>query len=303
MKTVLQIIVIVVLMMTAVIARGQSDIIYSNVKMNRVAFNPAAIENNGAINARLDVRQQWIGFPDAPSIQFLNVSDFFQNSNMGVSLTVTNQTAGAERQQLVKAGYTYHIFFNGGHQLNLGAGAGILFRKLDYSKLIYEEDEENIPVTDERKILPDFEFGLEYKYKGLTAGFSSNHITTPDKKATIFKIPVQNHAYASYLFVVSSDFSIEPGMAYHRGGPVNTFDFYTDIYIKDKITAGIKYRTSISFIIRAGIKIGDNFEIDYAYDMGAGSMQNYNSGSHEIILIGRFRKKTTVLNTPRFIDD
>ncbi len=285
------------------IAEAQSDIIYSNVKMNRFAFNPAAIENNGAINARLDVRQQWIGFPDAPSIQFLNVSDFFQNSNMGVSLTVTNQTAGAEKQQLMKAGYAYHIFFKGGHRLFLGAGAGVLFRKLDYSELTFEEDEEGIPVTDERRVLPDFEFGLEYRYKGLTAGFSSNHITTPDKKATIFKVPVQNHIYASYLFVLSSDFSVEPGMAFHRGGPVTTFDFYTDFYIKNKIVAGLKYRTSTSFIIRAGIKINNTFEIDYAYDMGAGSMQNYNSGSHEILLIGRFRKKTTVLNTPRFIDE
>ncbi len=285
------------------VVKGQSDIIYSNVKMNRFAFNPAAIENNGAVNARLDVRQQWIGFPDAPSIQFLNVSDFFRNSNMGISLTITNQTAGDEKQQLVKAGYTYHIFFKGGHQVNLGAGAGILFRKLDYSNLSFEEDEEDIPLSDERKMLPDFEFGLEYKYKGFTAGFASNHITTPDKKATIFKVPVQNHLYASYLFVFNSGFSIEPGMAYHRGGPVSTFDFYTDIYIKDKISAGLKYRTSTSFIIRAGIKISNTFEIDYAYDMGAGSMLNYNSGSHEILLIARFSKKSSILNTPRFIDD
>jgi len=92
-------------------------------------------------------------------------------------------------------------------------------------------------------------------------------------------------------------------MAYHRGGPVSTFDFYTDIYIKDKISAGLKYRTSTSFIIRAGIKISNTFEIDYAYDMGAGSMLNYNSGSHEILLIARFSKKSSILNTPRFIDD
>ena len=281
---------------------AQSDLIYSNLKLNRFAYNPAAIENNGAINARLAVRQQWIGFPDAPSIQFLNVSDFFAKANMGASFSISNQTAGAEKQQLVKAGYTYQVYFKGGHRLCFGVGAGMLFRKMDYSKMHYLVDEEGIPVSDERKILPDFEFGFEYGYKGLRIGLSANHITTPDKKATLFKIPIQNHLYTSYLFVLNEDLSLEPGIAYHRGGPVNIFDFSTDIYIRNKINVGIKYRTSTSFIIRAGIRLGSVFELDYAYDLGAGSFLNYNTGSHEILLIGRFRKKTTILNTPRFID-
>ncbi len=282
---------------------AQTDLVFSNLKLNRFAYNPAAIESNGAVNARLVARKQWIGFPNAPSIQFLNISDFFANVNMGVSFSISNQTAGAEKQQLIKTGYTYHVFFKGGHQLNFGIGAGVLFRKLDFSKLKFEEDEEGIPNSDDRHVLSDFEFGLEYRYKGLQLGLAANHITTSDKKATIFKIPIQNHVYASYLFVLNPDISFEPGIAYHRGGPLNIFDFYIDFFIKNMINVGIKYRTSTSFIIRTGIKINKTFEIDYAYDLGAGSMQNYNSGSHEILLIGRFRKKTSVLNTPRFIDE
>ncbi len=283
-------------------AFSQTDLIYSNLNMNRFAFNPAAIENNGAINARLAVRQQWIGFPDAPNVQFINVSDFFDPSNMGIGLSVSNQSAGAEMQQLIKASYTYHIYFKGGHQLNLGVGAGVLFRKLDFSKLKLQENEEGIPVSDERQTLSDFEFGIEYHYKGLRAGIASNHITTPTKKATIFRIPIQNHLYASYLFVVNKEISIEPGLAYHRGGPISTIDISTDFFLRNVINIGIKYRTSTSFIIRAGIHINKTFEIDYAYDLGAGSLRNYNSGSHEFVLIAHFHKKLNVLNTPRFID-
>ncbi len=298
----IKIITAIILSFVALSLNAQSDLVFSNAGMNRYAYNPAAIQNNNAVNLRLDARKQWVGFPNAPAVQFLNVSDFFDRANMGLSLSISNQTAGAEKQQLVKAGYAYSIYFKGGHTLALGAGAGLLFRKLDFSKLHFEEDEEGIPVSDERKLLPDFEFGLEYHYKGLTAGVASNHITTSDKKATVYKVPIQNHVYLSYFFLMSPELSVEPGMAYHRGGPVNTFDFYTDFYIRDKINVGIKYRTSVSFIIRAGIKINNAFEIDYAYDLGAGSLRNYNSGSHEIMLIGRFRKKTTILNTPRFID-
>lgn len=281
---------------------AQSDLLFSNYNINAVAFNPAAIENNNSLNTYFGLRQQWIGWEDAPNMQWLNVSTFFDKSNMGVSLNINNQSVGAELIQNIKLGYSYRLYLAGGHQLSFGIAAGVYFRKLDFSKLRFEEDEENIPISDERQTSADFDFGFEYSFKQLTVGISSNHITTTNKKATIFKIPIQNHLYARYLIEAGSDIRLIPGIAYHRSGSIDLFDISADMFYKDIFSVGLKYRAGTSFIIRTGVRLTNVFEINYAYDLGAGEFRNYNSGSHEIILIGRFSRKARSLNSPRFMD-
>ena len=281
---------------------AQSDLLFSNYNINAVAFNPAAIENNNSLNTYLGLRQQWVGWEDAPNMQWLNASTFFDKANMGVSLNINNQSVGAELTQTIKLGYSYRLYLAGEHQLSFGIAGGLYFRKLDYSKLRFEEEEENIPTSDERQTSADFDFGFEYAFKNLLVGMSSNHITTTNKNATIFKIPIQNHVYARYFVDAGSDIKIVPGIAYHRSNSINLFDFSADMFYKDIFSAGFIYRIETSFIIRAGVRLTSVFELNYAYDLGTGKFRNYNSGSHEIILIGRFSRKSKSLNSPRFMD-
>lgn len=281
---------------------AQSDLLFSNYNINSIARNPAAIENNGFINAYLGAHQQWIGFDDAPNMQWVQVSNFFEGLNMGLSLNIMNQSVGAAVTQNIKLGYNYQLYFKGGHRLSLGLGAGVYFRRLDFSKLVFEEEDQSIPVTDERKTLPDFDFGAEYYYQNLTVGFASNHITIFNSNATLFKIPLQNHIYIDYQIKLSPEFIMTPRFDFFNSNSITSIGGSLDLNYDDKINAGIAYRHLTSLILRAGVKLGRSFYLNYAYDMGAGSFSSYNSGVHEIIIIGRFGKKNQSYNSPRFID-
>ena len=281
---------------------SQSDLLFSNYNINTIARNPAAIENNGAITAYLGVHQQWIGFDDAPNMQWAHMSSFFDKLNMGVSLDIVNQSVGASITQNIKVGYAYHIFFNGGHRLSLGIGAGIFFRRFDFSKLTFDEDEASIPLSSETELRPDFDFGVEYNYVNLTFGFASNHITTPNSKATIYKIPLQNHVYAAYELNINTDVSVIPRLDFFNSGTITSYGISADLFLYETFNLGVGYRTGTSFIIRSGVKISSVFQVQYAYDLGAGEFTSYNSGVHEVILILCFRKKNISYNSPRFID-
>ncbi|NOY50684.1 MAG: type IX secretion system membrane protein PorP/SprF [Chlorobi bacterium] len=272
-------IVILFALLLGTAASGQSDLLFSNYNINAVAFNPAAIENNSSMNAYMGMRQQWIGWEDAPNMQWLHASTFFDKANMGISLNINNQDVGAELTQNIKLGYSYKLYLNGGHQLNFGLAAGIYFRKLDFSKLRFEEDQQNIPLSDERQAYADFDFGFEYNYNGLTVGISSNHITVNNKKATIFKIPIQNHIYAKYTVEAGGNIKFIPGLAYHRNGTLDMIDVSADMQFKDIFSTGFLYRLSTSFVIRAGVRLSNVFELNYAYDLGAGKFRNYNWNS------------------------
>lgn len=293
----------VVLLLLVHVGVAQTDLLYSSMQMNRFAFNPAAIQNNGSINFRLDGRRQWIGFPDAPQALILHVSNFFDRKQMGVTATVYSQRTGAEQQQLLRAGYAYALTLSKGHELVFGLSAAVLFRKLDFSKLTFEQDEQGIPLSDERQIRPDFDLGMEYHHGGFIAGIAANHITAGLSKSAILNIPIHLHAYVQYFYPLNAEISLQTGMAWHQSGTVKVFDISADAFLRNTVKVGLVYRSSTSFILRAGIQLNPDLEVHYAYDLGAGSFIRYNTGSHELMLIWRLHKKASVLNSPRFIDN
>lgn len=281
---------------------AQTDLLFNNYNINTIARNPAAIENNGTINAYLGIHQQWIGFDDAPNMQWGYISNFHDKLNMGVSLGIVNQSVGAAITQNIKVGYSYHIYIKGGHNISLGLGAGVYVRRFDFSKLDFEEEESNIPTNAQTELKPDFDFGAEYSFKNFVFGFAANHITIANKNATIFKLPLQNHIYASYAISIEPGLLLIPRIDYFNSGSISSYGLSADFYYHEIFNAGLAYRHGTSFIIRAGVKISAMFHLQYAYDVGAGSFARYNSGIHEVILGLRLKKKNQSYNSPRFID-
>jgi len=283
-------------------AFSQTDLLFNNYNINTIAHNPASIENNGTVNAYLGIHQQWIGFDDAPNMQWGYVSNFHDKLNMGVSLNIINQSVGAAITQTIKVGYNYHIYIRGGHNISLGLGAGVYIRRFDFSKLDFEDEETDIPLNAQTELKPDFDFGLEYYFKDFTFGFVSNHITISNKNATVFKLPLQNHIYASYATILKPGYILVPRIDYFNSGTISSFGVSADFFFHESFNVGLAYRYNTSFIIRAGINISTMFHLQYAYDIGAGSFTTYNSGTHEIILGLRLKKKNQSYNSPRFID-
>ena len=290
------------LLIAPYLAMTQSDLLFNNYKINRLAHNPASIENNGMINAYLGVHQQWIGFEDAPNMQWAYVSGLFERQNMGVALNILNQSVGATLTQNIKIDYSYRIYLAGGHIISLGIAAGVYYRKFDYSGLRFEETEPQVYSSEDDKLQADFDFGIEYTFKNFSFGFASNHISVPNKNATILKIPIQNHIYANYLYEIANEINIVGGADYFRSGTIDCLGISADLFLKDKFNAGLVYRTSTSFIIRAGVQLTPIINVQYSYDMGSGSFASYNSGVHELVLSMRFGKKSSSYNSPRFVD-
>ncbi len=292
----------ILLLIIPIVTYSQSDLLFSNYNINTIARNPASIENNGTINAYLGVHQQWIGFEDAPNMQWVHISNTFERLNMGLSMNIFNQSVGATLTQNIKLGYNYRIYFGGGHNVSFGLGAGLYFRRVDYTKLRFEDDEQTIPVSIDNETLPDFDFGAEYNYRNLTIGFASNHITIRNSNATLLKIPLQNHIYVDYRLILKKDVFLVPRVDFFNSGTITSVGSSLDFSYKDIFDAGIAYRYGTSMIIRTGLKISPIFKIHYAYDMGSGTFTSYNSGIHEIIVSAGFKRKSQSYNSPRFID-
>lgn len=296
------VIILIILLWPLLLLQAQSDLLLSNSGMNASVYNPASNADNGMINAHMAVRQQWVGFPDAPQMQHLMIGTFFDTQPMGLKLNFLNQIAGNEITRQLGLAYAYKVTFSETASLNLGLSAGFYQRNIRYSNLVFQDINEPLTKPDQSVIRPDFSFGFEFYVLDLTIGLAANHITTPARKATVFKIPIHNHIYINYLLEISNEIKLGTGVSWHNQGPINQMMIDAHLYYSERFEAGIAWRSADAFILKAGLRVNEYIGFVYSYDIGVGTFSNYNSGTHEIVLQLRLNKKSQAFYSPRFFE-
>lgn len=103
-----------------------------------------------------------------------------------------------------------------------------------------------------------------------------------------------------YVFDVSENTKLKPAFLVKgvSGAPLIA-DLSINALIHNKLTVGLAYRWDDSVIGMAGFQISDEIFIGYAYDLTTTNLNNYNSGSHEIMLRFEFKQAGKILS-PRF---
>lgn len=289
------------LLLTSLTSKAQSDLLFSNSMRNVEVFNPAVIENNGMINIALMNRQQWVGFPDAPKATQFDMGYFFDLHSMGLKLNVLSQTTGKEVTRNLILAYSYKVHFNEKYQLNFGIGAGLNQRQILYSQLVYLQGNEPLQRQDENYFRPDFEFGVHFSSPLFTMGYAANHLTNINRDPSLSRVPLHQHFYGTYSIPIIDRYSLRTGASYHQQGKVGYFQLDAQAYLGD-FQFGLGWRHLDAFIIKAGIKVMENLDLSYSYDLGINRLSNFNSGSHEILLLLRLEPPRRTYLSPRFLD-
>lgn len=283
---------------------AQTDIQLSQQINNRILFNPAATGQSGCYNFTLLAREQWTGIKEAPSTQLFNFNKYFKSPKLGIGFTIIYDRIGVEKTLNAKADISYHAWINNEIVLSFGLGMGIINRSINGASLTYEDpNDPNALIIKDSKLAPDFDFGMEFNYKGLNIGAASTHLITSFKKLTNFKVPRHIYAYAKYAIIVSPSVEIVPALSWNNIGNINIIEINAMTNIKDRVSAGLSYRISDALVIIAGVKIIDQLRLSYSYDIKLGSIK-YGStkGSHEIMLLCRFGCDKAGPIHPRFFN-
>lgn len=282
---------------------SQVDPQISQFWLRKIMFNPASIEKNNMINIYGLARQQWTGFENAPSTQFLGVSNYFENIRVGLGLSFVNDNIGPESAQNLKLNYSYNFRLNRETIITFGAGTGIIHRSINPNKLVFEDNNDPYKnMLTEKQTTVDFDFGFEIQYQNFIIGASCLHLLKSNQKATNFKIPRHFHAYGLYNFVINEELLIQPIASFRNTGNIWQAELATIVNYKNTLWGGLSYRFEDAFVISARVEILENFQLGYSYDMDAGPVRSFSSGSHEISLTTQISKGNAVLKSPRFFD-
>jgi len=270
---------------------AQQDPQFSQFMFDKLSINPgyAGISNELCLTGFY--RQQWSGFDGAPETMMFNGHAPISRINSGVGLTVYSDKLGQQDNTMFRGHFSYHLKNVGSGKLGLGASIGYLSSSLGNKWVAVDgiANDQSISSNTVSAGTLDFSLGLYYHASKYYIGLSSTHLSEGELKD--MSITTARHYYlmAGYTYALSPSIDIIPNLLVKSDAASTQFDINVMGMYKNMLWLGVSYRADDAIApmlgYRHALKDGRSaVRIGYSYDVTTSSLNNYSSGSHEIML-------------------
>lgn len=292
------------LVLLSIVAQGQQDPQYTQYMYNTMSVNSAYAGSRGHLTISGLHRSQWVGFDGAPRTQTLSV-DTPLGKNVGLGLSVVNDEIGPSEEFFSDLNFSYTIKVFNEHRLSFGLKGGIRLFSLDWTKGISKTQDATLTNNIRNRFFPSLGGGIYLHGRKNYIGISvPNFLTTEHYEVSQASIAAERiHLFlvAGLIFDLNDNTKFKPAvLVKHVNGAPLIFDVSANFMLYDKFRLGVAYRWDDSISGLIGFQITPGLLINYAYDFSTTELQQFNSGSHELMirfeLIGQEKK----LKSPRF---
>jgi type IX secretion system PorP/SprF family membrane protein len=268
---------------------------FSQYFLNDFAINPAVAGSRGFLEIQSNHRSQWVGITDAPRTFTLSCNSPIAYDKMGLGGLVFSDIVGPTRRIGINGSYAYHLNITEQTKLSMGLSAGILHFAIDGSKISLRDQGDNYFSNGiQSVVVPDFGFGLYLYNDNYFIGASAPQLNQSKLKFfanTESRAKLEDHYYisGSYKFPMGESFHFQPLfiVKYITPTPVQ-FDVTARVIFQEKIWIGTTWRSRDAISGMLGFIYQENLLFGYSYDYTISGLQNYSSGTHEIMLGLRF---------------
>jgi type IX secretion system PorP/SprF family membrane protein len=286
---------------------AQQDPMFSQYMYNMLTVNPAYAGSADVLTANALYRHQWAEFEGAPRTQTLTVHSPLRRESISVGGSIINDAHGPMRQTMIFGDLSYRIFFDKS-KLAFGLKAGLNLLQADLQGLNpLEEGDPAFAQNINNKPLPNFGAGVMWYTDRTYVGLSvpkllSNKII--DGSLPDFNDNTERQHFfliAGTVFELNNYVYFKPSAALRvvNGAPPSV-DATANFLLYEKFWIGAMYRWQESVGLLVQYEINNRLRIGYAYDYSTTDINDYSSGSHEIMLSTDFGKKAGADVSPRF---
>jgi len=296
----------IITMLSVYSGLAQQDPQYTQYMYNTLTVNSAYAGSLGHLAITGLYRTQWVGLEGAPTTQSFTL-DTPVGKHVGLGLSVVSEEIGPMEEQYIDANFSYTIQSGQTHKLSFGIKGGGRVINIDWTKGSYKDPDVQFRQNITNKFLPVVGAGLywhgERDYIGLSI---PNFITRErynydDIAENLVNERMHLYLIGGIVFDLSAHTKFKPALLvkYVAGAPLIA-DFSANFMFNNSLTLGTSYRTSDSVSALASIQITPQILVGYAYDYTTTELQNYNSGTHEIMLRFELVSRKNGLKSPRF---
>ncbi|MDF3077644.1 MAG: type secretion system rane protein PorP/SprF [Sphingobacteriaceae bacterium] len=301
-------IITAILLLAALETSAQQDAMYSQYMFNTLAINPAYAGSRNVVSATGLLRKQWVGIEGAPQTATFTIDAPISNKRVGLGLQLFSDKLGITSTTGVVGSYAYRIRMEKG-SLSFGLQGSLSDFKANYSGVALDPYGTSMDVafTDNiQKTMFNAGAGVYYNSDKFYVGLSSpelfsNKINPSATENGITKQYIHVFLAAGYVFPLTEDFQLKPSVLFKgvQGAPLQA-DLNGTLWIKNRVALGAQYRTSADISGLVELQVNSQIRVGYQYDRSITSLQNYNTGSHEIMLRYEFGSSQAKILTPRY---
>jgi type IX secretion system PorP/SprF family membrane protein len=299
---------ILVLVIAANASIAQQDPMYTQYFFNTQTINPAYAGSWESLGFMALARHQWIGFDNAPRTYTFSMQSPMRNERVALGLNVISDNIFKEKRFGLWGDYSYKVDFDHSTSLRMGLKAG--FTNYSNNLLDYSLVDENDPLFQgdlENKFIPNFGAGMFLTNPRYFVGFSvpkllHNDIT--EENPNNFSVQAEfRHFYlqGGMIFNINEYVKFKPTfMTKALKGAPPQFDFTANFLLVDKFWLGAMLRAGDAYGFIAQWLFDNDLRIGYSYDFSTTKLQNYHSGSHEIMISYEMRRLKELVVSPRY---
>jgi len=306
MKIMNKCVCLLVFLMLGTSVFSQQDAQYTQYMYNMNVINPAYAGSRGTLTINMLGRSQWVGIEGAPQTGTLSIHAP-SGKAVGLGFTAIYDEIGPVKETNLFADFSYTIRASESANLAFGIKAGATFHNLNRDLLNPLDPNDDILLnTALNDLYPNLGVGAFYYTNRFYLGLSvpnllkSKHFNMSSTGFTT-EASEEMHYFVTtgYVFEISDNVDLKPSTLVKAaiGAPVSIDLSINALFIK-KFELGASYRLDDSVSVMVGINVSDDFRVGYAYDHTLSDLGDYNSGSHEIMLLYDFNRKN--LKSPRF---
>ena len=306
------IIILIAVLFSSMFAKAQYDAMFTQYMFNEMYINPAYTGSKEAMAVNLTHRQQWVNFPGRPITTSFTLHGPLANNKMGLGLSVLNEQIGKLSRNLVYLNYAYRVKTGDKGHLAFGIMGGIHNQINKLSELKSTETGDiQISQNTPSLIAPNFGAGIYYYTNKFYAGISIPRMVDDsylfNQTGDVIKSTSLNASKFHYYFTIGNVFEVNDDLKIKpqamvkmvQNAPIQ-FDVNVNFLIKNKIWAGIGYRSGSDISALLGIQVNPQLLVNYSYDYSLTKIQKYSQGSHEITIGYLFLYKQSKVVTPRY---
>ncbi len=285
-------------------AQAQQQAMYTQYMFNGLAINPAYAGSHDALSLTGLARIQWVGIDGAPNTQTFSAhSPVADRSSLGLFLIHDN--IGVTNQYGLYGSYAYRIPIGEG-SLSMGLQVGFNSYSIDLNQVSVQNTDPNFSVDDAGGLEPNFGAGLFYSTERFYIGASVPHIVNNEFLSS--DINESNaRQYRHYFLTAGLVFDLGPSLKLKpnflvkavQGAPVE-YDLNANLLIKEVLWVGVSYRTEDAISGLIEMLLTPQLRLGYAYDYTTSELQDFNTGSHELVLNFRFAFDKSKVLSPRY---
>ena len=302
-KIKIKIILLIIILFTTLV-KAQQDAQYTQYMYNMSVINPAYAGSFGTLSINMLGRSQWVGIPGAPRTLTLSINSPV-GKNVGLGLSVIADEIGPLQEQNVFGDFSYTLKVGEKANLALGLKAGFTF--LNFNNLNYNSTEPTSNNQNPNKVSPNFGMGTFYYTDKFYAGMSIPNLLQTSyfkKNKEEEKGAKKNRHFfltSGYIFELSRNVKLKPSIMAKivQGAPVS-IDFSGNVLVFNMLEFGLSHRLKESISALINVRTSRSLRVGYAYDHTLTGLGEFNSGSHEVLVLFNFDFERYKIRSPRY---